>query len=290
MPPPSEAYVPEIPEERLSYDNRPGWTSEQEAHISQESVPVSEKTASSAGSLDIPKTIGIISSAINHPNATDSPTTRGVQVAKEVAQEVLASKLNSKLKALQASHSASEKHNEGSRAASQSGVHQNPDSLVDHATSDVSAQRSLRDKSVSPPPPKPQRRRRNSGYRRPSVHNESSELVPKRNYEQGRTSGSSATTGSELSKSTVKAQSKSTKSRRERDGSGGSGEKLAPAPDLSKRDQFNSTLNDDTRFSGPEAPSPTNSAFESIWEPRTSSEPRSPSHVPDTRVTDDSAS
>lgn len=300
MAPPSDVYVPEIPRERFTSDSRPKWAHEHEANISQESIPVTEKPESSTGSLDIPKTIGIISSAIGHTKDTDPLATRGVQVAKEVAQEVLTAKLNSKLKSLQASHSAPEKHDQGSRSASQSNAHnQRPESVTDHAAPDVFAQNSLRDTSASPPHPRPasQHRRRSSSYRRPSVHNESSELDPKHNYEQRRTSGSSATTGTELSKSTVKAQSKLTKTQRERDDSGGpgdsgnSGEKLAPAPDHSKRDQSNNTRNEDTRFWGLEAPSPTNSTFESIWEPHGSSQPHPPSHAPDTRrVTDDSAS
>ena len=279
MAPLSSVYVAEIPGNRFTHDNRMGWSGN-EAGSSRESIPVTERTASTISS-GLPKAIDTASRVISHGNTSNSPVARVLKAAKGMAQV-----LDPEHNARQPSQRAVDTHEQGSRVSSHLSVHQDPAIIPEDVASDVSARESLRERNPSPPKPpspqEPQHRNRSSGYRHPSVRNESSELATKR-YDPQRDASESSTAQKPAVETIVETPPKSTRSRSE---PGGSGEKLSPFPDLPESDAWN----DDGDLPEAKAASPVGSAFESIWEPQIPLTSQFPNHARDKQSVEDGAS
>ncbi|KAK7757772.1 oligosaccharyl transferase stt3 subunit [Diatrype stigma] len=150
-----------------------------EANESQESIPLSARTAS-ATSMHLPQIFEAASKIIGHSKKGGSRKTQALEIGKEILQDFFASQPD-------ASHSTrhpSRSHHDVPEAITNNGSRQSPVDTRGPTASSISTKSIPREREVRSPQdgtvPRTQHRDSDSTYRRPSVHEENSDLTAER--------------------------------------------------------------------------------------------------------------
>lgn len=151
----------------------------EEANESQESIPLSAKTAS-ATSLHLPQIFEAASKIIGHSKNRGSRKTQALEIGKEILQDVFAQEPEASRSTPHPSRSPHDVLEANVHNGSRQGSIDNPGPTASNAsTKPIQRERKPRSPLDGPVPERP-RRNSESTYRHPTVHEENSDLTAER--------------------------------------------------------------------------------------------------------------
>ncbi|RYP21807.1 hypothetical protein DL765_002032 [Monosporascus sp. GIB2] len=263
------ANIREIPEtvvNTVSHGKQIESSRKRNANASQESVMRSE-TTDSAASLTIPKIVEIVSRVINDGKGSNSPIALALETGKAVLGEVLAPEPNKS----HASCACSKEPPDIIKAAPRLKARPQPIEIPDRTAAKLSSQSGLKESNPtsprSPTLPNTPRKDVDPGYRRPSVHNEGSELLTEHSDMHHKESNCTAANEPVFEEATPKPHRQSPKDDCEQKDPI---KQFIPFPESAKSTTFGAW--DENQFPDPDD-SPKDTEFPSMWEPLTPTDP-----------------